>query len=162
MALDARGNLYVVDTGNHRVLAYQAAAGDATADKVFGQPDFTSGTANNGGLSASSLNNPLGLGVDVYGNLYIADSENHRVLMYRFGASGDRTADRVFGQPDFTSNTFNNPALGGLGAASLNYPVAVAFDSANNMLVVDGDNNRLLGFDRPTEGTILYLPLMYR
>ena len=41
---------------------------DAVADIVLGQPDFTSNAINNGGLSASSLNNASRVAVDAAGN----------------------------------------------------------------------------------------------
>ncbi len=59
-----------------------AANLDTTADRLFGQPDFISNTANNGGVSASSLNDPAGLTIDTVGNMYVADLYNHRVLEY--------------------------------------------------------------------------------
>ena len=38
--------------------------GDTAADKVFGQPDFISNTANNGGVSASSFAHPFAIFID--------------------------------------------------------------------------------------------------
>ena len=55
---------------------------DAVADLVLGQPNFTSNTANNGGVSASNLHRPHGVAVDTAGNVYVADLYNNRVLIY--------------------------------------------------------------------------------
>jgi hypothetical protein len=70
-------------------------------------PLDTSNAANAGGsVSNTSLNQPIGVAVDsdpsiVGGGLYIAENGNQRVLHF----SGKSTiADRVYGQPDFTSN----------------------------------------------------------
>src|SRR5690349_5972737 len=53
-ALDADGDVYVTDNGNHRVLVYPT--GSTTATRVYGQGgSFTSGLVNNGGRSADSL-----------------------------------------------------------------------------------------------------------
>ncbi|HYL60664.1 MAG TPA: hypothetical protein VEU51_17495, partial [Candidatus Acidoferrales bacterium] len=84
VAVDARGNLYVADGGNNRVLEFKTPlSSDTTADKVLGQGgSFTSGNANHGGLSASSLSSPFGVTVDGSGNLYVADKANSRVLEY--------------------------------------------------------------------------------
>ena len=56
--MDAKGNLYVIDTGNNRILRFpqpfNQTAGELP-DLVIGQPSFTTNTLNQGGLSASSL-----------------------------------------------------------------------------------------------------------
>ncbi len=83
VALDPDGNLYVADAINNRVLEYDTPLSNATASRVFGQGgDFTMGTANNGGISASSLDAASGAAVDANANLYIADRANNRVLEY--------------------------------------------------------------------------------
>jgi streptogramin lyase len=82
VAVDAAGNVYVAD-GNNRVLEYHTPlTTDTVADVVLGQPNFTSNTANNGGVSASSLHVPHGVAVDTAGNVHVADLYNNRVLVY--------------------------------------------------------------------------------
>jgi NHL repeat len=81
VVLDSSGNLYVADYYNSRVLFYPS--GSTTATRVYGQGgSFTTGNANNGGISANSLYYPEGVGLDSSSNLYVADTENSRVLMY--------------------------------------------------------------------------------
>ena len=61
----------------------QAANLDTTADRVFGQDgSFITALVNKGGLSATSLDNPGGVALDGGGNLYVADTSNHRALQY--------------------------------------------------------------------------------
>lgn len=58
--------LYVVDTFDNRVLGYSDVSelvNGAAADLIIGQPDQYSFAANNGGVSASSLNQPTGAAV---------------------------------------------------------------------------------------------------
>jgi sugar lactone lactonase YvrE len=138
--VDSAGNLYVPNVFTHRVLFY--ATGSTTATRVYGQLGiFTSNTANNGGISADSLNAPTGCIIDSSGNLYIADRQNNRVLFY---LAGSTTATRVYGQlGSFTSNTANN---GGITADSLNAPTGIAMDSTGNLYVADSLNNRVLFF----------------
>ena len=106
--LNAQGNLFVADANNNRVLEYNTPLSSGAANRVFGQPDFSSRTSNNAGLSAKSLAHPSDVALDAQGNLLLADSGNNRVLEYDTPLTSDTTADRVFGQPDFNSNTPNN------------------------------------------------------
>jgi sugar lactone lactonase YvrE len=144
---DAAGNLYTADTSNHRVLIYmKPMTTDHVADKVVGQPDFNSNAANNGGISASTLNAPMGLAVDSAGTLWVADYNNSRVLGFVSPLTTDVVADFKLGQPNFASFAANN---GGLNALALNHPVGVAVDSAKNVYVGDYGNNRVLEYNNP-------------
>ena len=140
LALDGSGDLYVADTQNNRVLHYPA--GSTTAEAVYGQGgSFTSTTANNGGVSANSLNTPSGLAADSSGNLYVSDTASNRVLYY---PAGSTTATAVYGQGgSLTSNTNNN---GGISANSLADPFGLALDSFGSLFVADTVNNRVLKY----------------
>src|ERR1700735_38341 len=167
VAVDAGGNLYVVDVTNNRVLEYAtpfAACGSfpcvgGAASMVFGQGGiFTSGNGNNGGVNANSLNFPNGVTVDATGDVYISDTGNNRVLEYNTPltvtatpGSGDTTADFVFGQGGSFSSTDSNS--GGLSANSLNFPFGIATDGAGNLYVGDVANNRVLEFNTPLTAT---------
>jgi sugar lactone lactonase YvrE len=150
VAVDKRGNLWVADWGNHRVLEYDSPlTTDLVADRVFGQPDFVSSSPNNPSLSAASLNRPAGVTVDDAGNLWVGDNYNNRVVMYNDPiATADRIADLVIGQPDFTSNA------PGTSATALYGPWGLTIDSKRNLWVADVINSRVLEFDDPrTFGT---------
>jgi sugar lactone lactonase YvrE len=146
------GELFVVDTGNNRVLRFSSAVAatiGASAQAVFGQPDLTTGTANTGGLSATSLNGPTGIYIDASGALWVADTGNNRVL--RFDAAtavsvtgATTTADQVIGQANFTT------ATSGTTLTTLNGPHAVSVDASGNLWVADSLNNRVLRFDSVT------------
>lgn len=89
LALDRTGAtpiLYVADTGNNRVLAWRNpvnAANGAPADLVIGQRDRFSTIGNGPGTNfTTGLNQPTGLVVDAQGNLYVADTNNNRILRY--------------------------------------------------------------------------------
>ena len=140
VALDSSGDLYVADIYNNRVLFYPY--GSTTATEVYGQGgSFSSNAANNGGVTASSLNNPMTIALDSSGDLYVVDRSNNRVLFYPFGSTA---ATRVYGQAnDFTASSSNN---GGLSANSLSQPWAVALDASGNLYVTDYSNNRVLEY----------------
>ncbi|AFM13799.1 NHL repeat containing protein [Turneriella parva DSM 21527] len=128
-AADATG-VYVADTFNNRILHYPGTS--TTADRVYGQPNYTTNTA---GTSATSLNGPRGLAIAPDG-LYVADTGNNRIVFFP-GTS--TTASRVYGQPDFTSNT------AGTTAGSLNSPWGIRF-FAGGIYVADYNNHRVLYF----------------
>lgn len=116
---------------------------------VFGQPDFTSGGANqNGAAGANTLNYPLGIVMDETNGFYVADRNNHRVLY--FANDGNQEADRVYGQyGDLTAHISNNNGQGNSGAPSadsLSMPTAVVLDSQGGLYVTDRDNHRVLYF----------------
>jgi hypothetical protein len=138
IVLDSGGGLYVADAVNNRVLYYPS--GSTTATRIYGQNgSFSTNTINNGGVSANSLNSPWGMKLDSSGGLYIAYSNNNRVLYY---PSGSTTATRFYGQNgSFSTNTANN---GGVSATSLNDPLAIELDNSNNLYVEDDSNNRIL------------------
>lgn len=153
LVLDAKDNLYVSDSHNHRVLIYRTpqtitatrGSGDTTADKVLGQlGSFGSGTCNLAGVTADGLCNPGGLALDSGGNLFVADHNNHRVLKYLTPLSTNTTADQVYGQPNFASNACND---GGISASSLCYPSSVAVNGAGTLrYIADRNNFRVLGY----------------
>lgn len=150
--------LYVADTENHRVLAYvdvtQLAPG-TPPDRILGQPDAFSATPNNPRLldapqdaaSARTLFGPSGLGVDAHSNLYVADRENNRVLVFLDPFATDTTADRVFGQRG--KFTTREPNCEGLAGRTLHRPEAVALDAQGNLYVADTRNHRVLRFEAP-------------
>lgn len=146
--VDANNNLYVADEGNNRVLLYTVPLStNMNASRAYGQPDFTSDTANNGGVSASSMFGPVGIAIDsISGNLYVADAINMRILEYA-NPLNDSVADRVYGQlGDFTTKTVNK---GGVSADSLNDVAGVAVDAFGNLYAGDRLNSRVLRFNAP-------------
>ena len=64
-----------------------AVAGSTTATRVYGQSGAFTTTDSPNPPTATSLNNPNGVAVDAQGGLFIADSNNHRVLYFVAGAS---------------------------------------------------------------------------
>ncbi len=123
--LDAEGNLYFADTGNHRVRKIDAAGMITT---VAG--NGTAGYDGDGGSAdAAQLNFPRGVAVDAEGNLYIADTWNHRV---RAVDAATQTIDTIAGD-------------GTPGA--LNFPYDVAVDAAGNLYIADWGNHRVLASD---------------
>src|ERR1017187_1985865 len=165
LVVDAKGNLYVADSGNNRVLRYPApfANNNASPDIVLGQPDkYTSRSPNQGGAifaqtlclsgscPAGSLTFFSSLAMDSSGDLFVVDAGNRRVLQYPAASltSGatDPAAALVIGQAGLT--VANGPATI-LDRNPLAVPAGLAFDSAGPLFVSDSGANRLLVYTPP-------------
>ena len=72
MAVDGAGNLYIADSGNHRIRKVDSS-GTITTIAGFVDP------GDGGPASEGRLAFPTGVATDGAGNLYIADSRNHRI-----------------------------------------------------------------------------------
>jgi len=142
VALDGAGNLYITDTGNNAVRMVAASTGIITTVAGNGAGCSTQSNTVGDGCPATSalLNNPQGATLDGAGNLYIADTYNHRIRMVN-GASG--IIGTIAGN-GFT-NTSGSGGYAGDGGnatqAELNFPFAVAFDGGGNMYIPDSGNN---------------------
>jgi DNA-binding beta-propeller fold protein YncE len=138
------GTLFVGDNENYRVLRFDnaaAKANGANADGVLGQPDFT--TNNWQDCDQTSFGGAYGVTVDASGTLYVADSGNHRVLLFNNAASlaDGAEANNVLGQTSFTTCNYD------LSATRLHSPYGVFVDDVQGVLWVgDGNNNRVLRY----------------
>jgi hypothetical protein len=146
--------LFVADSGAHRVLGYFTPLSSSTASIVFGQgtsTSFTTGDCNHPSstVSASSLCGPKAVAADASGNIYIADTNNNRVLEFNeTNPPSNVTANVVFGQGG--STTTNGCNQGGVVSAnSLCGPAQMAFDAAENLYIADAGNARTLEFNTP-------------
>ena len=149
--VDNNGRLWVADTGNHRVLRFNDASAKgngAAADGVLGQGDFVSGIANRGGMPIQEgMSSPTSVFVEPDGVLWVADTNNHRVLRFvnaAFMANGD-PATGVQGQDDFD---FGAPNRGGtVNQNTMSSPTGVYADADRRLWVADSQNHRVLRFD---------------
>jgi hypothetical protein len=145
VATDGR-YLAVADTDNNRILIWNTipSTNGKAADIVIGQTDFTKN-----GISvppnSRTLRGPQGVWFQG-GKLFVADTQNHRVLIYNsVPTTNGKEADVVLGQPDF--NTFVQPNIAEAAveakATNLLNPVAVTSDGVR-LFVTDLGHNRVL------------------
>ena len=139
--------LAVADSDNNRVLIWNSipSANGTPADVVVGQPNFTSNSIPGNIPSAKSMRGPSGLWIQ-NGKLYVADTQNHRVLIFNsIPTSNGAAADLVLGQPNLT--TFVEPDLtkanSGATASNLESPVSVTSDGIR-LFVSDLGHNRVM------------------
>ena len=139
--------LYIADMLNNRVLIFNGlpTSNGKAADLVIGQSGMASCLSNQGGAAtANSLHYP----VDVFSDgrqLFVADSENNRVLVYKpIPTTNGTSADVVLGQPNMTSVLVNQGWP--VAANTLNRPIGV-FSNPTSLYVVDSKNHRVLMFN---------------
>jgi sugar lactone lactonase YvrE len=146
--------LYVADANNSRVLGFECAGSNcslataAAAVRVYGQPDFSSVLSNGGlggGVSALTLSFPRGVVVDPSGRLFVADTNNNRVLVYA-NPWTDSSATMVLGQTSMSN------AGAGAGLGQLNVPEGLFADGAGHLWVADTGNHRILRFSTIATG----------
>ena len=134
LAFDGSANLYIVDTGNHRVR--KVTSGVIATIAGTGVAGFS----GDGGLaSRAELNNPAGMAIDAAGNLYIADRLNHRVR--RIDPSGIITTVAGTGTKGYNGD-------GDLATqAQLDTPEGVAVAAAGNLYIADRQNHAVRRID---------------
>jgi NHL repeat-containing protein len=149
VAVDAQGDVYIAEATAQRVQVVRPAGRAVVTVAGTGQAGF-----NGDGLAGtgSELDEPTGVAVDGSGDLVIADTANCRV---RVLAAGNAT---LFGQAMAAGHLYTVAGTGICGsvgqggpvaAAQLWNPVAVAVDSAGDLLVADnGDQSVLLAAAR--------------
>ncbi|MFD5714573.1 RICIN domain-containing protein [Streptomyces pharetrae] len=131
VAVDRAGNLYIADSENHRIRKVTA---DGQIGTVAGTG--TAGFSGDDGPSvAAELNCPYGIAVDSTGNLYIADTDNHRIR--QITPDGKIRTVAGTGTPGFSGDG------GAATAAQLNTPYGVAVDGAGNLYITDAENHRV-------------------
>lgn len=141
-AIIVGNRLFVSDNANNRVLVWNTwpTTPGQVADFILGQPNPTSSTANNGGISAATMSGPQGIISDGT-RLFVADYTNNRVLVWSdiTTLSTGQAASYVLGQPNSTSNTANN---GGLSLSTMQTPIDLAI-SGTKLLLNEYTNHRI-------------------
>ena len=140
VAVDGAGNLYIADTFNHRIRKVDST-GTITTIAGTGELGFS---GDGGPAVEAELYNPYGVAVDGAGNLYIADTFNHRIR--KVDSSGVITTIAGTGERGFSGD--EGPAV----EAWLYNPYGVAVDGAGNLYIADTDNHRIRKVD--STGTI--------
>jgi len=171
LAFDRDDNLFVADQLNHRVLLFVQPLQDKVADRVFGQADFRQGKCNRGdeshpradtlcfGFEDGAINVHLymasGLAVDPQGTLYVGDSVNARVLIFKDAARSDALPDAVLGQDgSFQTRLAGTGAkrfggVRGYDTPATFGPSGLAIGPEGELYVADSPNDRLLVFADP-------------
>lgn len=134
------GRVFVVDTGNHRVLIWNALpiVSGQPADVVVGQLDFGNSYPR---PDRNLLETPADVAITGH-HLYVSSHAQARVLYWsQIPTENGAPADRVLGQPDFVTSRVNNPDVPAL--ERVNYPLGLT-THGTQLLVTDVGYDRLL------------------
>jgi hypothetical protein len=127
IVIDAQGNLYVADTGNHSI---RKVAPNGIVSTLAGNGN--SGFANGQGANAQ-FNAPTTLIMGPAGDLYLADTFNHSIR--KITLSGEVTT--------IAGNGWGGFRDGPSAQAQFRSPRGLAFDAQNNLYIADTENNRI-------------------
>lgn len=132
--LDKNGILYIADTANHRIRRVDR---DGEITTIAGTG--TGGFSGDGGFAVNAqLNEPYGVILDSAGNIYIADTANHRVRKVTL----DGKIATISGTGADSSSSDNGPAAG----ADVRFPIGLAIGD-DGSLYVAGSSDRIRRID---------------
>jgi uncharacterized protein (TIGR03437 family) len=126
VAVDTSGNLFIADSCNNRIRRV-SPPGIISTFVGNGTPDYS----GDGGPAANAQLSTASVSVDTSGNLFIADTANHRI--------------RKVTPSGFISTVAGNGSLGYSGdggpatSAQLLYPTQVAVDASGSLFIADSN-----------------------
>ena len=140
-AYDAFGNLFIADTGHHRVRRVDKATGVITTVTGTGQCGY-----NGDGIPATEAQicNPWALAFNGAGDLFISDQGNQRI---RKVDHLTQVITTVAGDGGYDFYGDGGPAT----QARFRNPTAIAFDASGNLFIADSDNMRIRRIDAATQ-----------
>jgi RHS repeat-associated protein len=125
-AVDASGNIYVADAGNHVIRKITPAGVVNTFAGTSGVHGFTNGTG-----IAAKFYNPSGIAIDASGNLYVADEYNNAIRKITTAGVVTTLAGNT------TAGATNGTGIG----ATFHAPCGLVADASGNLYVADYLNN---------------------
>jgi formylglycine-generating enzyme required for sulfatase activity/sugar lactone lactonase YvrE len=155
VAVDAAGNIYVADSGNHAIRKISTNGTVSTLAGTMG----AAGDTNASGTSAR-FRTPQGIAVDANGSVYVADTGNQQIRRITAngtvstfaGAAFTGSASPLGGRASFTGSAHaafidseNLPASvdGNSTTARFSYPTDITIDSAGNLYVTDSGTEKI-------------------
>jgi len=129
VAVDSNGNLFVADLQNNTIRKVAPDGTVSTYAGVAGAAGFTDGTSN-----VAQFNNPTGVALDAYGNLYVTDNGNNTIRE----VTVEGTVLTLGGFPGVSG------MIDGMGNdARFNSPVGLTSDANGTLYITDQNNSRV-------------------
>lgn len=143
------GQLYVVDSGNHRILKWNTLPSEdgEAPNLVMGQDNLECNETNRRGvISSGSLFFPMAIRSGDDKRVFVADKDNHRVLIWNKPPfTNGWPADLVLGQTEVDGREPNRGEFDKCGPDTMSFPTGVFYHAETDKLfVVDQGNNRVL------------------
>jgi sugar lactone lactonase YvrE len=142
MSLDGNGNVFIPDYSNHRVRMVPVESGTYYTVEMTGGCIYTiagNGVAafsgDGGQATSASLNGPAGIAIDSSGNVYISDSNNHRIR--KVDTAGIITTFAGDGTAAYRGDG------GAATSARLQRPLGISCDAEDNLYIADFSNYRI-------------------
>ena len=135
VAVDAAGNVYIVDYGNNRIRIVSTVGIIST----FAGNGTAAYSGDGGQATTAELSLPFGVAFDAVGNVYIADYYNNRIRQVNTAGIISTFAGNGFGAGTGTGGYSGDGGV--VTAAELYWPYGVAFDATGNVYIVDGGNS---------------------
>ena len=127
ISLHHLGNIYIADWGNHRIRKVTVSTGIISTIAGTGTGSYS---GDNGAATSATLYYPYGLVLDTAGNVYIADSYNHRIRKVTI-STGIITTIAGTGASSYSGDN------GQATSAALYSPSGVNVDSSGKPTVVN-------------------------
>ena len=132
-AVDKEGNLYIAASGDNKM--YKVTASSGTISTVAGTGDRSYG-GDGGQATSATLSGPMGLALDTTGDIFIADTLNHRIRKVTMSTGLITTVAGDGKAGDLNENIAAT-------STSLNSPSDVAVDPSGNMFIADTVSRRI-------------------
>jgi trimeric autotransporter adhesin len=151
IAVDGAGNIFIADSSDNRIRRVDHAS-PFTITTFAGTgkpcPDPTTSCGDEGAANSAKLNFPEGVAVDAAGNVYIADTKDHRIRYVDLNGKIHAFAGNGGACLDSTQQCGDGKAATG---ANLRLPQAVAVDASGNFYIADAGDHRIRFVDSSTK-----------
>jgi len=152
IVVDTFGNIFVSDILAHQIRKVTLIGATYEVTTIAGSPAGTLGSSDGAGWTlpnvssgnTASFNLPIGLAIDAYGNIYVADAGNNRVRKITLVGTTYQVTT-IAGSPTNTTGTANGSGWTlsnehSNSVARFHYPNGVAVDTSDNIFVTERNN----------------------